>query len=715
VFDSVGNAFSRLYTNSVSYFNAYYNAKRIFDEAETTVLNNALASRGKLAPNAPQPPLPAQLRDRFNSVIDKCSSILSFYPNSALADDAIFLIGKSYFYQQEYLKAERKFSELVVQYPTSDLLLESQLWFARTLEKLGRDEDAITATTQVAATAEEERERRIAGDAYFLLGTLYERQTNPQRALECYAKAAELSNNGIVRASAYNKKGDIHLAANEYEKAGAAFAKVSSATSDVYLNYYSRVKAAQSFSAMKRYDTAFYMLNEMLQDFRYNEYHPHVRLEYAHVLAASGRLFEAEEVYRYLDTTFARQDAGGKAAYALAELAEHKRGDYRLARQYYGRATSSSIVDLAAQARKREAAFARYATLQQELVRIDSLMVLSDSVRAVQDLEEHGEEEIDSLSVGHVDVERALVTAIKPKPEEPPTDTLTVREEVEEEPAPEKALDESEVPPETLVAIDSSGVHETETIVVKPKFIPLDADSMLTIKARVAYDLGDVFYSDLEKPDSSFYWFRHFFELKVDSTRAPRALFILAELSRTHPEKRFADPGDLYQKLIQEYPRSSYAEEARRILGIPVVRQSADDAERSYAEAESLLWLGRYEEAIAHLHEIAEDQQGSLIAARSEYAIGWIYEYRLDEPDSARSYYQRVSEQYKTSPYAAALKNKVLSKADSTVSDSPGVPLPERHENRRPPANEESIQPPPRPSRSPSPTDTLSRRRPRND
>jgi tetratricopeptide (TPR) repeat protein len=128
-----------------------------------------------------------------------------------------------------------------------------------------------------------------------------------------------------------------------------------------------------------------------------------------------------------------------------------------------------------------------------------------------------------------------------------------------------------------------------------------------------------------------------------------------------------------------------------------------------------LLWLGRYEEAIAHLHEIAEDQQGSLIAARSEYAIGWIYEYRLDEPDSARSYYQRVSEQYKTSPYAAALKNKVLSKADSTVSDSPGVPLPERHENRRPPANEESIQPPPRPSRSPSPTDTLSRRRPRND
>jgi TolA-binding protein len=193
-----------------------------------------------------------------------------------------------------------------------------------------------------------------------------------------------------------------------------------------------------------------------------------------------------------------------------------------------------------------------------------------------------------------------------------------------------------------------------------------------------------VFYSELEIPDSSFYWFRRYFEFSPDSLRAPRALFILAELSRVHQAKEYADYRDLYQKLIQEYPNSTYAEEARRILGIATIRQADDVAERVYAEAESLMSSGRYREAISRLQSLAADQQGAPLAARSQLAIGWIYEHRLHKPDSALLYYRRVVREYDKTPYAAAIRDRITAKPEGEAADSVRVQQ-QKEEGQQPP------------------------------
>ena len=93
VFSTVGGWFSSGYENAVAYFNAYYNAKRLFDEAEAELLAAQLAAKGKSTLTGNVQPV-APPRQKFATVIDKCSNILSFYPKSNVVDDALFLIGK---------------------------------------------------------------------------------------------------------------------------------------------------------------------------------------------------------------------------------------------------------------------------------------------------------------------------------------------------------------------------------------------------------------------------------------------------------------------------------------------------------------------------------------------------------------------------------------------------------------------------------------------
>jgi TolA-binding protein len=673
VFDAIGNSLSRLYVNSVSYFNAYYNAKRIFDEAEATLISQELAARGKTGTASTA--IPQALRDRFNAVIDKCSSILSFHPTSVLVDDAIFLIGKSYYYLNDYVRAERKFTELLAQFPNGEHALEAKLWFARTLDKLNRDDDAIRVAEQLAIDALDDGEQGLAGEAYALLGSLYEQEGDTARALQNYAQAGTTATDRFVAANAFAKQGDLLVTLGAYEEAVQAYVRVPQLTSDIYLNYYSRFQASRALAEHGRHEAALGLLDEVLGEFRYNQFHPTVRLEYARILAAAGRFVEAEQEYRYLDTTYVRQEVGAKSAYALAQLME-SRGDYRTAHKFYARAASSPIGEIALPSRKRDAALTRYFFLQSEFAKLDSLAALSDSLRNLPPPEE--------------------VAAAEP------ADTAGVEEEM----AVEEAGRDS-------IATEKLGVTvEADAVQQQPTFVPLDPDSVRARRGRLAYDLGEVFYTEFEIPDSAFYWFRRYFEFSPDSLRAPRALFILAELSRVHQEKDYADDRDLYQKLIQEYPNSTYAEEARRILGIATIRQADDVAERVYAEAESLISSGRYREAIRQLQSLAEDQHGSPLAARSQLAIGWIYEHRLHNPDSALHYYRRVVREYDKTPYAAAIRDRITPKPEGETADSVRVQQQKKDNGQQPPTvrdiDDEAIRPGARPAAIP---DTIRSRR----
>ncbi|HVO73659.1 MAG TPA: tetratricopeptide repeat protein, partial [Ignavibacteriaceae bacterium] len=128
-----------LWRNFTTYFNLYYNTKDIFDQAEETIYQGKkpLFSTDELI-------IPGSVNQNLTKVIEKCSVILQFHSESSYVDDALLMLGKCFYYQNNYQKALRKFQELLATQPGSDLVIETRLWIGKCQMKLRDYENALS-------------------------------------------------------------------------------------------------------------------------------------------------------------------------------------------------------------------------------------------------------------------------------------------------------------------------------------------------------------------------------------------------------------------------------------------------------------------------------------------------------------------------------------------------------------------------------------------
>ena len=108
VYNECASFVNQRYVNTVSYFNTYYNAQTAFNAGEKEILDAQTQSLGKPISLAPESPISQTAKDKFNLAIEKASKLLTFYPTSKWVDDALLMIGKSYFYLGDDLKSRTK-------------------------------------------------------------------------------------------------------------------------------------------------------------------------------------------------------------------------------------------------------------------------------------------------------------------------------------------------------------------------------------------------------------------------------------------------------------------------------------------------------------------------------------------------------------------------------------------------------------------------------
>jgi tetratricopeptide (TPR) repeat protein len=171
--------------------------------------------------------------------------------------------------------------------------------------------------------------------------------------------------------------------------------------------------------------------------------------------------------------------------------------------------------------------------------------------------------------------------------------------------------------------------------------------------------LGELFYSELEVPDSTFFWLNQALKLGIDSVKSPRALYVLSEVARGDTAKRYGNEKEFYQKIVQKYPYSMYAEEARIALGYRPTAKQVDPATAVYAVAESLMYAGQYQRAVDSLGHIVADYGQSTLVPKTRYTMAWIYENYLSKPDSALSQYQTLAQKYVTTKYGIAAQKRI--------------------------------------------------------
>ena len=115
---------------SCAYYNSLYNAEKLFESAQQKPLN----AQGR--PNA-------QAIEEYNKAIRKCGYVISEYKNSKWVDDAVFLMGRAFFYRgNNQIQALEKFDELMLYYPNSPHFNQSVLYSARLKFELNEKDEA---------------------------------------------------------------------------------------------------------------------------------------------------------------------------------------------------------------------------------------------------------------------------------------------------------------------------------------------------------------------------------------------------------------------------------------------------------------------------------------------------------------------------------------------------------------------------------------------
>ncbi|MFZ4619986.1 MAG: tetratricopeptide repeat protein [Bacteroidota bacterium] len=632
VYDPFAEYTKQRYTNVVSYFNTFYNAQRLFSDAEDEVLK---ARRDYYERNSTGKPLaiPSSARQKFQTSIEKNSKVLSFYPNSKWVDDALLMIGKAYYYMEDDVRAERKFQELAVQFPQSDVVPESQLWLGKSLMRQKKYESGIkelnNVFTKTLGTDEE-----IAGQAAFELGQYYFELNDFLQAEKQYSSAADLINDNELRTRIYFQIGKCFTELDSIENAQQAYSKAMDISPIYSFKFQAQLQTQKLFASQKQYQQAINGLSEMLNDTKNSEYFGTIHYELANVLMMNGQTEEAVLKYRYIDTAFARTDEAVRSYYTLAQYYQEKELNYDSARVLYGKArvefAASEITKIAGE---RADIFNKYDQLRKDLTRYDSLLtgIIEAKLRN------------DSLALS------------------PSADSVKVRDSVivKEEVKIKKMTKAGKVSKDTaaaFVALDSLKIKEK--LNREESHLKM-VDSLQRSIIRTKFELGGIFFLEIQQPDSAQRWFNEVIASAPASEYAPRSIYTIAEIYRGMLKRPSAELEPYYKRIITEYPGSPYANEARKNLALPVIIAEKDSALIAFENAEGTNEKGKYEQAIGEFKRIHEKYPTSPFASKSLYTAAWIYENSLLKTDSAVAVYRRVVAKYPLSQYSSMARPKI--------------------------------------------------------
>ena len=623
-----------IWDSATSYFNTYYNAQRLFGEAEEEVWSQKEYQR--LGRNYYLGPMTNPNKAKFTSVIEKCSKLLQYHPESNLVDDALFMIGMSYYYETDNQAAERKFRELFTQYPNSSLALRARLMFAYCLYRENSKDSAAVEAKALCEVAIQEGKDEILGHASFLLGQLEQESGNFEKARQYYLVAGENGENPELKATGYFAAAEVAEKTSNFAGADSAY-RLGEKVSRTYIGEYrGQIGIARMRALQGDFDGALRDLLELRSNGNYREFFPEVHYEIGNVYRFEGSLEEAKQEYAYVDTAYARTEYAANADYQLGLIYEHRLRNLDSARVAYNRGRVQWPVAAVTSIMTQKAeAIGKYVLCRNELIRIDSVrqvwVRMRDSILAIQDSSK--------------------------------SSALTGKPDSAAAPAPRRPLP--------------------------------NIDSLDQKIANLQSDLGSLFYASLDRRDSVVFWYHQLVTRYPNHEAVPRALYTLAQIASQDSTKPNGSADSLYREIVRRFPSSVFATECRRILGMPVEKKSQDDADAEYASAEKLLSDGKYADAVSGFHRVLDLYPGSPLAPRAQYAIGWVYENNLDRADSAIANYQLLVNKYPNSPYVSKVQAKLMEvqlersgvKRDTVQTAKPAVTTtPERR-----PAEEEGV------------------------
>jgi tetratricopeptide (TPR) repeat protein len=230
------NTFTRrIYHNITSRYNVYFNGKESLNEGSIQLLKGAKDNYTRILPvfNFGTKQEAQQLNQSMDRAIQKASIAIQKHSmpfggteKVKWIDDSYFMIGKAYFYKQEYFSARRTFNFIIQEYGYNEIKYTAMIWLALTYNQTGEFEKTEPLLNLITADASKGivpyKTVKILPQVY---ADLYIRQEKYDQAVDFlneaifYNPGRELKTRMMfILAQIYQKNDDLYRASEWYTR-----------------------------------------------------------------------------------------------------------------------------------------------------------------------------------------------------------------------------------------------------------------------------------------------------------------------------------------------------------------------------------------------------------------------------------------------------------------------------------------------------------------
>ncbi len=635
-------------TSGCVYFNTFYNAQKYYRQAEKARhAHEELHASWELEDGATedyQVPRPQNADQLYDQAARKASRVLERYKESELVDDAMFLLGRSFYWRAEYLRAVQAFRDLETNFPDSEYFNRARYWRALCMEKQRIDSEA----QQLYRTLVEEAEEEMAARAGWRLGEMAFANEDYVAAAQEYRSALDAFPDAPIRAALLLRLGSSLLALEDsthYEEAVDTFFEVLRADPDRDQEYRARLNIGRALSMLGDVEGSLDTYDALLKDGDFRAYEGRTRLLIGQHYQVDRDEERALAQYEKVRDDFPQSPASAMALYRTGLLYLQERGDTRLAREYFEETNQEKAGSQGARlAQVMLGHLTRLESLQGSVHRADSLA--ADSLGAIagpvlrvegwQPPEREEDEDEGSKNGGGEDGEEASVDR------QSEDDAVDVDDQIMDEEGEERGG--GEAGKEVVVS------HSLEVL-----------DNLFTI--------AEVYRDFVGQPDSSIAYYEEVIRRFPSSEQLPRAVYSIAWIHRQLlRDEEGAKP--YLEQLVRDFSTSAHANQARLLLGRELLTTDAERAAAEFAEIETLRMTNpnALEDYVPLLDSLAARYTGSPIGAKAVYLSAVAYDDLRGDTLQVEQRYRRLEEEFAETRYGDLALQRRAAQSDGSVA-----------------------------------------------
>jgi tetratricopeptide (TPR) repeat protein len=222
-----------------AYFNTFYNCQTYFRKGMQQVTHDTLKVGG----------------NDFDKTIEKATSVIVKYPRSRYVDDALFMMGASYYYIGDYLRALEKLDYLTYNYPETRFYDDALYYKGLAFYKLQRWGQAVVAFREAMTFP------RFLRKASLGLSYVYYQEGDYASLTEV---AGELLRQGLSKKdkrSLLFLLGEAQFKQEQYAEANGTFRELLSLTRIQSEQRDLKLRIAETYLAMGEYETCHTFLS----------------------------------------------------------------------------------------------------------------------------------------------------------------------------------------------------------------------------------------------------------------------------------------------------------------------------------------------------------------------------------------------------------------------------------------------------------------------